>query len=541
MHTMTQTARLTMRHCNMQPPNQLTYTEVSADAHASLPANHRPTHTYTQPTATALFDLPTLPVLFQSISPTTLPTPPPTSRIQSSDIRPLPLQHATEIQTHLHTQVRTHISASTRTHNIAGSLPSHSNRIPPSTSTTTQRNSTHAAPYYISTSHASDQTPIQTVRKQPSTTTRPERRTLRQPLDIDINSSYGDSIHTREPSTIRIFFQNVKGLTCTTTGEDYGYYFSSVSALGADIIGMAETNSAWTHFHLRQTFHASARKQYHSHKVSFSSPSAEVDPIPEKESYQSGGTLTLATNNLVPMALGDNHNDQSGLGQWSTITLRGQEDRLFTIITAYRVCQGNIQSSPVGSSFSREYVHHKQNGASKPQPRTIFLKDITAIIQKLQHQSHAMHLMMDSNGSLTDDNNLQQLLTDCNLSDLHAHAPSPSTYIGSSQQRIDHMLGCPQTYLALTSSGSLSYTEGPQSDHRGLFIDLSMQTLLKRTIATPSILSSPSRSLKSGNPEAVATYHEEMLKYYAEHKMVTRLEDIITAQGSISTSPSSSI
>ncbi len=255
--------------------------------------------------------------------------------------------------------------------------------------------------------------------------------------------------------------------------------------------------------------------------MSFSSPSADIDPLPEKESYQSGGTLTLATNHLVPMASGENYNDPSGLGRWSTITLRGQEDRLFTIIMAYRVCQGNIQSAPVGSSFSREYVHHKQNGASKPQPRKIFINDITSTINKLQHQGHAILLMMDSNGSLTDDDDLQKLLIECDLSDLHEHAPAPSTYIGSSHRRIDHMLGCPQTTLALTSSGSLSYTEGPQSDHRGLFIDLSQQTQLKRTIEPSSISTSASRSLKSGNPEAVATYHEAMMKYYLEHNMET--------------------
>ena len=214
---------------------------------------------------------------------------------------------------------------------------------------------------------------------------------------------------------------------------------------------MVETNSAWTHFHLRQTFHASARKQYASHKVSFSSPSDDIDPLPEKESYQPGGTLTLVTNNLVPMASSESHNNPSGLGQWSTITLRGQGDRLFTILTAYRVCQGNIQSAPVGSSFSREYVHHKNNGTSKPQPRKIFIKDITATINKLQHQGQAILLMLDSNGCLTDDDNLRQLLINCDLSDLHAHAPAPSMHWvfpspNSSHARMPSNISCPHIF-----------------------------------------------------------------------------------------------
>jgi hypothetical protein len=298
---------------------------------------------------------------------------------------------------------------------------------------------------------------------------------------------------------------------------------------------MAETNSAWDHFHLRHTFHTSARKQFHLHKVSFSSPSAVIDPIPDTESFQSGGTLTLATNNLVPMALGETHNDPSGLGRWSSITLRVKEDRIFTIITAYRVCKGNIQSSPVGSSFRIEYVHHKQNGHLNPQPRKLFLNAITHTIQHLQTNGHAILLMLDSNGTLTDDDDLKQLLLDCDLSDLHEIAPSPSTYIGSQHRRIDHMLGCPQILSALIASGSLSYVEGPQSDYRGLFVDLETKSLLNQTNDSSPISPSVSRPPKSGNPEDVATYHDAMLTYYADHQMVNRLHALIEAKDSLLT------
>jgi hypothetical protein len=43
----------------------------------------------------------------------------------------------------------------------------------------------------------------------------------------------------------------VKGLTYSYTGEDYDYYMMSTQAIGADIIGMAETNTAWQHHHLQ--------------------------------------------------------------------------------------------------------------------------------------------------------------------------------------------------------------------------------------------------------------------------------------------------
>lgn len=360
-------------------------------------------------------------------------------------------------------------------------------------------------------------------------------RTLRHPINIDLNTSYGDSIHDRHPNSLRIFFQNVKGLTYSTTGEDYAYYFSCATSLGADIIGMAETNSAWSHYHLQHSLHTTAKKQFNQHKIAYSSPSTDIDPIPENETFQSGGTLTIATNNLVPMVSGETYHDKTGLGRWSDISFQGKQNLNLTVFTAYRVCKGNIQTSPTGSSFSREYVYHRELGIKNPQPRTLFLHDIAISIKLAQSKGNSVIVMLDSNGSLSDDTDLQFLLSTCDLIDLHAANPSPSTYIGSPHRRIDHILGCPHVSNSLTASGSLSYVEGPQSDHRGLFVDLDLTTILHQSLSSTTISTSQSRSLKTGNPESVASYTESMLQYYDDHNMEKRLDDLISAQGTMST------
>jgi hypothetical protein len=58
------------------------------------------------------------------------------------------------------------------------------------------------------------------------------------------------------------------------------------------------------------------------------------------------------------------------------------------------------------------------------------------------------------------------MLESCDLTDIHAHNCAPSTYIGSENRRIDYMFGSPTIHDAVTRSGTLSYTEGPQADHR---------------------------------------------------------------------------
>ena len=354
---------------------------------------------------------------------------------------------------------------------------------------------------------------------QPSTTpqtripqNRPGRIPFRKSQTIDIERSYGSRVTDRSPSCIRVFFQNTKGLSYSATGEDYNYYMTCTKALGADIIGMAETNTAWQHPHLRFHFTACARRHYPLMKAAFSSPTKEVDPIPEKETFQSGGTTMLTTADLVPMVFGANDNDPTGLGRWSSQTVRGKNQKMFTAITGYRVSKGTISAKRVGSAFSREYEHHRTCNIKSPQPRKIFLNDLKTYILKLQSLGHSILLMMDSNGQLHDDNDLKNFTIQCDLHDLHKSDPSPTTYIGTEDHRIDHILGCAQTLAALDASGSLSFLEGPQSDHRGLYVDLDTKTLLEQEVIPLQIEVAAKRALKSGNPELVELYNTTMLQ-----------------------------
>ena len=226
------------------------------------------------------------------------------------------------------------------------------------------------------------------------------------------------------------------------------------------------------------------------------------------------------------MIYGENPDDPTGLGRWSSLTFRGKNNTIFTTITGYRVCKGSIATSPIGSAFSREYEHHRTRNIVAPRPRKLFLTELQEYIHTLQAKGHSILVMLDSNGQIQDDADLQQFISQCDLHDLHHSDPAPSTYIGSDHRRIDHMFGCSQTLGSLTAAGSLSYLDGPQSDHRGLFVDLDTTKLLDQLLSPLQIAAPNTRPLKSGNPESVAQYHHSMLQYYEEHDMVTRIKDL---------------
>ena len=83
--------------------------------------------------------------------------------------------------------------------------------------------------------------------------------------------------------------------------------------------------------------------------------------------------------------------------------------------------------------------------------------------------------MMDANATMHSDAHFAAFLDHCALSDCHADDPAESTYIGAESRRIDFIFGCQNARQFLEQSGTLAYNEGPQSDHRGLYVDLTLE------------------------------------------------------------------
>jgi hypothetical protein len=353
--------------------------------------------------------------------------------------------------------------------------------------------------------------------------TRPGRRFRQTCIDPFPSVSYGDPITQKATGSIRLFFQNVKGLTHTTTAEDYNYYFQCIQGLDVDLFGLSETNTCWSHHHLSSDFRTSLRRYFRQSKTVFGFVSPNIDKCSQKETFQSGGNLTCLIGSAVARVGGSDILDATGLGRWSGITLEGSDGKKISIITAYRVCSGSPQTAPIGSSFLREYEFFRENKYNSLNPRRLFLVDLQKVILALQESGHSTILMLDANSTL-DDAHFQVFLATCGFHDLHSGDPAPSTYIGACNRRIDFIFGCDEAARYVTRGGSLAYADGPQSDHRSLYVDLSPEFIT--TPSWQSILSAKSRDLHTGNPDMVQKYHTTMLDYYAQHRMVERMQQL---------------
>jgi hypothetical protein len=311
--------------------------------------------------------------------------------------------------------------------------------------------------------------------------------------------------------------------------EDYNYVITNLADVQADIIGLAETNTAWQHFFLRQMFQKAVRQHGASlTKISFGSPNKTIDDIPVSETFQAGGSTTFIMGPWTTAVIGKEVHDTTGLGQWSGLHIRGRHGNTLSVITGYRTCTGSIRTAPLGSTFHREYEYyrHDQKTGSAPNPRLHFLKDIERLIHTLQDEGNHIVLMLDANSVLTSDKQFRDTMDRLQLTDLHRNDPAPSTYIGAANRRIDYMFGSTRVTETLMASGTLSYVDGPQSDHRGMYIDINANAFLQHDANANHIQPSQCRTLKSGNPEIVAEYHKGMHTYYESHRMVERIDNL---------------
>ncbi|KAI2489452.1 hypothetical protein MHU86_25143 [Fragilaria crotonensis] len=344
-------------------------------------------------------------------------------------------------------------------------------------------------------------------------------------MDPNPTTNYGDSIRQKKRNTVRFFFQNVKGLTYSRGLDDYKYYIMSLKAYEVDIAGLAETNTCWQHLHIRSDFQQMIKRQHRQSAITYGYPSEEIDSCSMSETFQAGGSVTMLAGLLTSSIYGAPHRDPTGLGRWCGYTIRGTGATYISVITAYRTCEGNPRTAPLGSTYSREYQYFRSQGYDKPSPRTLFLEHLTQYIHTLQANEHSIILMMDANSDISTDSRFNAMISKCDLHDLHQDSPPPSTYIGSKHRRIDYIFGCVRVSRHCTRSGALSHAEGPQSDHRGLYVDISLPELFQATELQP-IAPPNQRHLHTGNPELVAQYLKSMRSYYKSHSMIQRIDSL---------------
>lgn len=134
------------------------------------------------------------------------------------------------------------------------------------------------------------------------------------------NIACGDAINKKQPNTIRLYFQNIRGAKNNNSWDDWIQSANYLQQHEVDIISYTETNIKWTDankIEARNNIKNIKPLKYYKHSIISTSNSDD----PYGSYFQPGGTCTIATNNFTGRVVKD-IGDTSGLGRWSGLRLK---------------------------------------------------------------------------------------------------------------------------------------------------------------------------------------------------------------------------
>lgn len=164
------------------------------------------------------------------------------------------------------------------------------------------------------------------------------------------------------------------------------------------------------------------------------------------------------------------------------------------------------------------------DGFEAPDPRNQFITDLTLSIKEWQSSGDEVLLSMDINKHLGDSaKGLTYLMRECQLIDMfhHHHGVYPSfETFDLGRKRLNYIIGSSSLLPLLMKCGYLAFYHGIPSDHRGLFIDFSLEMV----DGIARLENTPIRYLHSTFQKDVYKYKQFVHKEFASHDIYNKVQ-----------------
>jgi hypothetical protein len=175
--------------------------------------------------------------------------------------------------------------------------------------------------------------------------------------------------------------------------------------------------------------------------------------------------------------------ESDDLGRWCTATFAGSDQTAFTIINAYNCVKTTLKQAGTSTVFAQQWRLLRLSGILLPDPRRQFITDLTSDIERRHSNGERILLTGDFNERLGDDPKLMASL--CSKFSLfdphtsrHGDAVDVPTYIRGTK-RLDYCLLDTTLQPHISACGINLFNDLYHSDHRALFLDLSLRSFLK--------------------------------------------------------------
>ena len=356
---------------------------------------------------------------------------------------------------------------------------------------------------------------------------------------------WGDNLQQRD-NNLRVIYNNINGLeikefvrstisrresrnkdkhlTEIKDTQKITGVFSLLRNWQANIICMAETRVAWEIRKVRDLVGKELRKV--DRYASVIGSSSEIFCA---DAYKPGGTGMLCDGNWNSRVV-NKGNDPHKLGRWSYLTLRGRNDFLVTIITAYRCCvSNNVNNEGLTTAYAQQETCLRRKGI-QTNPRESFITHMEQFIESKVSLGHEIILAIDGNEEWEErGSRIKRMAERVGIFDVAASRNNnkvPATYVRSnSRRRIDFILCSERVLDTITAYGmapkDLSLRLG---DHRLQYIDIDIKALLGMN--SHDQVAPTCRRLKSYDPKCVTLYIDEVNKGFSNHTIAERINKL---------------
>ena len=341
----------------------------------------------------------------------------------------------------------------------------------------------------------------------------------RKELDARITTvndgEYFGDYHTKKiKESVRVWFTNPCGigLDPNKIKSHNSFYFLRYKSK-CDIFGLAETNVNWhllkgsASFYSRVKFYWNRFKTVTSHNLHA-----------KHGINQRGGTCSAAVGQIAHR-VNKVGKDTTGLGRWVWMEIKGRENHITRIYTAYR------PGSKPAKSSKKTTVYHQQCQYVRENKLDIdiwqmFDNDITDEITNEMKTKHII-LMLDINQN-SNNGSFSERMKEIGLRNAfhtRAHGPLPATHHRGSQP-ISTIFHSPN--LQVMRTGILPIGLGVDGDHRNMFVDFTSSSFLGQQMYM--VAESSIKTLKLNDSRVYKKFISTLKNHLEEHKLLQRIQ-----------------
>jgi hypothetical protein len=335
------------------------------------------------------------------------------------------------------------------------------------------------------------------------------------------NGPKGDNIYEKDPTSIRILYQNINSLRPQNL-DKWKASIERVQYLECDMVGLSETCINWSNNRVLEKYKKCLNKARRNSAMYVSSCEQET-----KNQSLPGGTATIILGKLNGRVT-ESITDLSKMGRWSGVKLRINDNQSLFYITAYRVCDQRVNKTNSLSTSTQQYYKLKEKGHTDPRPRKQFILDMQSYLNSVSDDNYVI-LALDANESMIESgSDIKKLATTCNLVDIYSHIHNdmsdfPTHTNGS--KKIDHILCSNNVIPFIEKCGVVKFHEALDSDHRAIFCDISEKLFnIKEELM---IIKTRQIGTNSTNREGekYINYINDQFKY---HRIYEKVENLYT-------------